>query len=157
VPDFEDDPLTGAERTFLRALSNKKVRFLLVGMSAAVLQGADVATQDLDLWFESLDAPEIGKAAALAGGFYATRMQPPMVGGAGLERIDLVTQCSGLEPFDVEYRGAIAIPIGDLRLRVLPLERIIANKTAADRPKDRAALEQLRAALAVLREVERGR
>jgi hypothetical protein len=152
VPDYEDDPLTEAERIFLRALS--KVRFLLVGLSAAVLQGADCATKDLDLWLESLDTPEIGKAAILAGGFYAARMQPPMVGGKGLERIDLVTHCDGLDLFDVEYRRAIAVPIGDLELRVLPLERIIASKTAANRPKDRAVLEQLRAALAVQREIE---
>ncbi len=154
MPDYEDDPLTEAERIFLRTLSEKNVRFLLVGLSAAVLQGADTATQDLDLWFESPDTPELSRAAVLASGFYDARMQPPMVGGTGLERIDLVTHCDGLDLFDVEYRSAIAVSIGDLELRVLPLERIIASKTAANRPKDRAALEQLRAALAVQREIE---
>jgi hypothetical protein len=34
-------------------------------------------------------------------------------------------------------------------LRVLPLERIIESKRAANRPKDRAALPALEAALAV--------
>ncbi|MEO0325291.1 MAG: hypothetical protein AAF447_20205 [Myxococcota bacterium] len=41
--------------------------------------------------------------------------------------------------------------MADVPLRVLPLERIIASKQAADRPKDRAALPQLRAALAATR------
>lgn len=157
MPDYEDNPLTKAERTFLRVLSQENIRFILVGLSAAVLQGADTATQDLDLWIESLDAPEISEAAVLAGGFYAARMQPPMVGGKGLERIDLVTHCDGLDEFDVEYRRSITVPLGDLELRVLPLDRIIASKTAANRPKDRAVLEQLQAALAVQRELTRRR
>lgn len=154
MPTFEDSPLTKAERVFLSALAEENVRFLLVGLSAAVLQGADTATQALDLWLESPDTPGLGKAATRAGGFYASRMQPPMVGGEGLERIDLVTHCDGLDPFDVEYARAIAIAIGDIELRVLPLERIIASKVAANRPKDRAVVEPLRAALAVQREVE---
>ena len=64
-------------------------------MSAAVLQGADTATQDLDLWFESPDTPELSRAAVLAGGFYAARMQPPMVGGTGLYMRAVV---DGLDP-----------------------------------------------------------
>ena len=155
MPDYEDDPLTRAERVFLRDLSAKRVRFLLVGLSAAVLQGADTATQDLDLWLESPAATGIAEAAAGAGGFYAPRMQPPTVGGAGLERIDLVTRCDGLKSFDEEYEHAIAVSLGDLELRVLPLDRIIASKAAAGRPKDLAVLEQLRAALAAQRERNR--
>lgn len=159
MPDFEDDPdpLTRAERVFLRELDRQGVRFILVGMSAAALQGADLATQDLDLWFQSLAAPGIEEAARAAGGFYVTRTSPPFVGGKGLERIDLVTHCHGLDPFDVEYERSLGADLGDLELRVLPLERIIVSKAAASRPRDRAALESLKAALAVQRELERRR
>ena len=80
-----------------------------------------------------------------------------MIGGQGLERIDLVTHCHGLEPFDAEYPQTITVELGNLRLRVLPLERIIASKVAAGRPKDRAALPQLQAALAVQKELTRGK
>lgn len=159
MPDFEDDPdpLTSAERIFLRELRRLEVRFMLVGMSAAVLQGADLATQDLDLWFESMAHPGIGQAALLAGGFYVSRTQPPIIGGEGLERIDLVTHCHGLDAFDAEYQCSLDVALGDLALRVLPLERILVSKSAADRPKDRAALEALKAALAVQRELSRRR
>ena len=60
--------LSDAERRFLEELRSRKVRFLLVGMSAALLQGARGATEDLDLWFERLDDPAIAEAARAAGG-----------------------------------------------------------------------------------------
>ncbi len=34
------------------ALSTEKIRFQLIGMSAAVLQGVPVATFDVDLWLD---------------------------------------------------------------------------------------------------------
>jgi hypothetical protein len=49
--------LADAERAFLRALGERGVRFLVMGMGAAVLQGATAVTQDLDLWFEDLSDP----------------------------------------------------------------------------------------------------
>ncbi|MEO0325290.1 MAG: hypothetical protein AAF447_20200 [Myxococcota bacterium] len=100
MPDFDDHPLTEQERGFLQALDEEEIRWVVVGLSAAVLQGADVATQDIDLWLESLTAEGVGRAARRAGGFYTTRTQPPMIGGEGLDRLDLVTHCSGLETFD---------------------------------------------------------
>lgn len=78
-----------------------------------------------------------------------------MVGGPGLERIDFVTNCDGLDAFDEEVRRTILLQVEDVEIRVLELSRIIASKEAADRPKDRAVLEQLRATLAVV-ESKRG-
>lgn len=43
-----------AERRVLESLLRHRVRFMVVGLSAAVLQGAHVVTQDIDLWFEEL-------------------------------------------------------------------------------------------------------
>ena len=45
----DDFALTPAERSLLSALHRHGVRFLLVGMGAAVIEGAPVSTQDLDL------------------------------------------------------------------------------------------------------------
>lgn len=47
-------PFNEAEQRLFAELNRRGVRFLLVGLSAAVLQGADVVTQDLDLWFGGL-------------------------------------------------------------------------------------------------------
>jgi len=43
--------LTPAERALVEALDALGVRYVLVGMGAALLEGASGTTQDLDLWF----------------------------------------------------------------------------------------------------------
>jgi predicted nucleotidyltransferase len=74
-----------------------------------------------------------------------------MIAGQGLEHLDVVIHCHGLKTFDVEYAKAIDLDIDGFSIKVLPLERVIASKKAAGRPKDKAALEALRAALAARR------
>ena len=151
MPDSSDFPLGNAELVFLRALVRARSRFMIVGLGAAVLQGADAVTQDLDLWFHSLGDPAIANAARAAGGVFVTRSSPPMIAGDGLDRIDLVVHCQGLESFDVEYASALELAVTDFSVKILPLERVIASKRAAGRPKDRAVLESLRAALVATR------
>jgi predicted nucleotidyltransferase len=151
VATSDDFPLTDAERAFLRNLANAGVPFLVVGLGAAVLQGADASTQDLDLWFGSLADPRIAEAAAASGGVFAWRANPPMIAGSGLDHLDVVIHCHGLKAFDAEYAKAIDIELDGFAIKVLPLERVIASKKAAGRPKDKAALEALRAALAARR------
>ncbi len=156
MPASSDFPLTDAELVFLRELVRAKVRFLVVGAGAAVLQGADAVTQDLDLWFRSLGEPGIAAAARAAGGVFVTKGHAPMIAGEGLDRIDLVILCHGLKTFDAEYKGAVDLPVADFSIKMLPLERVIASKAAAGRPKDKAALESLRAALAARRALGKG-
>jgi hypothetical protein len=142
--------LTQAERVFLRALDAAGVRYLLVGMGAALIEGAPGTTQDLDLWIGSIDGEKISAAANRAGGFFTSGfgLQPPAVGGKGLDRVDLVLNASGLDPFGVEYARSREYEIDGLLIRILPLERIIVNKRAANRPKDVAQLPMLEASLA---------
>jgi hypothetical protein len=148
--------LTSAEKALLDGLHELGVRYLIVDMGAALLEGATGTTQDLDLWFGSIDPAKIGEAARQAGGFYTSGfgMQPPAIGGEGLDRIDVVLNASGLGSFDHEYAGAREYDLDGLRVRVLPLARVIASKRAANRPKDVAQLPILEAALAA-RESER--
>lgn len=146
-----DDSLGVEELAFFAALNELGVRYLIVGMSGALLQGATLSTEDIDVWFERLGDERIGEAARRCGGAWITRMQPPRFAGAMGERLDVVTSMSGLPSFDDEYSNAIDVDLGGVVVKVLPLERIIASKRAADRPKDRAALYLLEATLAVLR------
>src|SRR5688572_22421585 len=119
-------------------------------MSAALLQGARGATEDIDLWFEQLDDPRIAEAARKAQGIWVTRTQPPLLGGAAGDRWDVVTTMSGLPDFAREYAGSRQLALDGVTIRVLPLERIIESKRVADRPKDRAVLHALEAALKVI-------
>ena len=50
------------EAEFLKELVRQKVEFMIVGLSAAALQGAPVVTQDIDLWFRTLPDPGLEKA-----------------------------------------------------------------------------------------------
>ena len=61
---------------------------------------------------------------------------------------------SGLDGFEAEYARSRLLDVDGISVRVLPLERIIHSKRAANRPKDRAALPALEAALAVERDEE---
>jgi hypothetical protein len=145
--------LSPSERVFLEALNRRKVRFLVVGMSGAILQGAPGVTQDIDLWFEPLDDDRIAVSAREAGGFWVSGfgLRPPALGGEGLEdRFDVVLRPDGLDAFDAEYARAKTEVVEGIPLRILPLERIIASKRAAKRPKDLAQLPALEAALAVV-------
>ena len=146
-----ESPLSDAERVFLRELTRGGAKFMVVGLGAAVLQGADTVTQDLDLWFESLGDPIVAQAAHAAGGALAWRANPPVIAGEGFDRIDLVVRCDGLESFTAEYARAIDVTIDDFSIKILPLERVIASKQAAGRPKDTAVLPALNAALAARR------
>ena len=150
---FDSASLSEGERAFLRALSELGVEYLLVGMSAALLQGARGATEDIDLWFKNLDDPRIGEAARRSGGFWVTRAQPPLLGGMG-ERFDVVVSMSGLPDFSQEYEGSSELTLDGVVLRVLPLARIIASKRAANRPKDHAALPALELAARVIERVK---
>jgi len=139
--------LSDEELRLLEELVAEGVPFIIVGVGAALMQGADVATQDVDVWFKSTSHPGIARAAKAAGATFAWRGDPPMFLGEGFDDVDVVTFCHGLRSFDEEYAEALDVPLGDLVVKVLPLERIIASKTAAGRVKDRAAIPALEATL----------
>lgn len=145
--DEEGFALSDDEVTFLRELVRSGTRFLMVGMAAANLQGADKGTRDIDLWFKSTSDGGLDAAARSVGGVFVWRANPPTLSGRALERVDVVNKCHGLRSFDEEYEEALDVEIEGFVVKMLPLERIIVNKTAADRPKDRAALPSLRASL----------
>jgi hypothetical protein len=153
----EDFALTLAERHLLRELELRSVRFLVIGLSAAVIEGAPIATQDIDLWFETLDE-RVSSAAVAAGGFWVSGFgaQPPAFGGPGLERLDVVLTAHGLRSFDAEYRESVIRHVDGIPLHVLPLDRVIASKRATRRPKDLAALPALEATAAARREIGPG-
>lgn len=142
--------LTRAERVLLEALTDLGVRYLVMGMGAALLQGAPGTTQDLDLWFGRIDEAKLREAVSRAGGVYTSGfgMQPPALGGNDLDRVDLVFVPSGLDGFEQEYARARDYDLDGVRVKVLPLDRVIASKRAANRPKDVAQLPMLEAALA---------
>jgi hypothetical protein len=145
---------TRREIAFLRELGRNGVDFMIVGLASATLQGAPAVTQDIDLWFRDLSDPGIRKALDKVGGHYVPPIggNPPMFAGPGVDLFDIVLRLDGIGPFNVEVRDAIEVSLGTAKVRLLPLERIIASKKAANRPKDRASLPMLESALIAIRE-----
>ena len=153
MPDSDGLPVSEQEIELLRELTDAGVPFMLVGLGAAVLQGADAVTKDLDLWFRSTAHPGVEEAARKVGAVFAWRNNPPLFSGPGLDDIDVVLKCDGLRDFDSEYRAAIELAlVPGLIVKVLPIDRVLASKRAADRPKDRAVIPALEAAIAAIKE-----
>ncbi|MCL4787233.1 MAG: hypothetical protein KJ070_10625 [Verrucomicrobia bacterium] len=150
-------PFSESERRLLENLLKRKVRFMVVGLSAATLQGAPVVTQDVDLWFENLGEPKMSQALQEVGAAYVPPSinNPPMLAGEGAELFDLVIRMDGLGGFADELKHCVEIPLGRQKLKVLSLERILASKMAANRPKDRLTIPVLRDALATTQALKR--
>jgi len=149
-------PLSNGELRLLESLLRHHVRFMVVGLSAAALQGAPVVTEDVDLWFENLGDPELVRALQEVGAAYVPPfgLNPPMLAGPHSEPFDVVVSMTGLGTFAEEMQHAREIQVGPLRLHVLDLERILVSKTATNRPKDRLVVPALQAAIRVVQSQE---
>lgn len=138
------------ELRFLRALLRRKVNFMVVGLSAAAIQGAPVVTQDIDLWFENLGDPGIREALRDVGAAYVPHSihNPPMFAGGGVELFDIVLTMHGLGNFSEELQNCLEIDLGRYKLKVLGVDRILASKRAANRKKDKLVIPVLEDSLA---------
>lgn len=147
-----------AEQKFFTTLVDRKIQFLIVGQTAAILQGAITTTQDVDIWVKDLGSDAFKDAVKSVGAVYippaVAGMNPPMLAPSEFGTIDLVTGMSGLDDFDKEFENAISKTISGLELMLLPLERVIVSKKAANRDKDRATLPALEATLAAHKKLE---
>lgn len=151
---MDEQPLfTDKELAFLKALEEAGVPYLIVGLSAALLQGAPVVTQDIDLWFEKVPSAALQKALEQVGGGYvpSIMMNPPMLFGEGLSQFDIVMNIGGVGDFAEEYKNALMVELQGVRIKILPLDKIIKCKEYANRLKDRAVLPALYAALEAIR------
>lgn len=134
------------ELKLLRSLVDAKVDFMIVGLSAAALQGAPVVTQDVDLWVRDLEDSAFRQALKDSGAIFipSIGLNPPGIAGEGFGLFDLVLTMSGLKDFHAEKKHALEMEIDGIKVPVLSLERIIASKKAANREKDRLVLPVLK-------------
>ena len=156
--------MRGPTRTFelLEVLCRHEVEFIVVGMTAAVLQGAPAHTFDLDVVYSRAEENVTKILAALReiDAFFRTdsrRIAPneSHLRSAGHKLFDttlghfdvLGTLDEGVGFEEIE-NGSIWLEVGGLRVRVLGLARLIEVKEKAGRAKDLAALPLLRATLA---------
>lgn len=142
-------------------LAEHDVEFIVVGGVAAVLQGASLTTFDLDVLHRRTPANVARLLDVLAGIGAVYRHDrrrltpgPEHLLGPGhqllsttLGDLDLLGTIGAATSYDDVVDRASRFELRGHAIAVLSLEDLIAAKTYADRPKDRAVLPILRAAL----------
>jgi hypothetical protein len=139
------------------------VEYIVVGGTAAVLLGAPIVTEDLDIVHRRTPANVDRLLAWLTTHEahhrfdLANRKLPPTreaLLGAGhvnlqttLGKLDVLCELEPGEGYDELLPDTVFLDDGPVPLRVLDLPRLIAAKSAAGRAKDRAVLPLLVATL----------
>lgn len=135
----------------LRAFTDGKVRFLVVGAYALGLHGRPRATGDLDVWVEATaeNAPRVMDAlrtfgAPMADIVEADFARPGVTYQIGLppRRIDVLTDLTGLTFADAWPRR-LRGPFGTVEVDFIGREDFINNKRQTGRLKDLADIEGL--------------
>lgn len=147
----------------LRTLVEHEVEFCVIGAVAAWLQGSPAATLDLDV----MPRRDLDNADRLAAALNSLGAHP--LGGDAPAELDgadfLGWQAQRFEttagPLDVVPHAAaigafedvatVELALGDLSIRVITIDEVIASKESLGRPKDTAALPALYAAREALR------
>jgi predicted nucleotidyltransferase len=139
-------------RDILRALSDEKVRFLLVGAYAMAVHGYPRATMDIDIWVmpSPQNADAVLRALVRFGAplHNLTREDLQRDGivfqiGVAPRRIDIITTASGLE-FEEAYNRSLSVNIDGIEVHVPSINDLILNKRASGRTKDLADAEALK-------------
>ncbi len=99
---------TNKELKFLRELVRHQVEFMIVGLSAAALQGAPVVTQDVDLWFKNLNSKKLNSALKKLDVSLVPSLglHPPVFIGNSAELFDIVLTVHGVKDMDKRVSSA---------------------------------------------------
>jgi predicted nucleotidyltransferase len=145
----------------LKALSEAKVEFIVVGAYAAVLQGSAYVTRDIDICYERTPGNMKRLVAALKphhprlrgapAGLPFTFDEKTLAQGMNFTfesdfgDIDLMGELSGIGQFAALARDAVSIDLDGVKIRVASLDAVIRSKRAAGRAKDLSILPELEA------------
>ena len=140
-------------KDMLHALSDEKVKFILVGAYALAAHGYPRATMDIDIWV--MPSPENADAVLRALRRFGTPLQKltredlqkdgtVFQIGVAPRRIDIITAVTGLQ-FEDTYRNSISVNIEAVEVHIPSINDLIRNKRATGRTKDLADAETLEA------------
>ena len=140
-------------RDMLRALSEEKVKFILIGAYALAVHGYPRATMDIDIWV--MPSPQNADAVLRALDRFGAPLhnltkqdllQDGTVFQIGVppRRIDILTAASGLH-FDETYQRSLSLDIDGIQVHVPSIKDLICNKRASGRTMDLADAEALEA------------
>jgi len=138
-------------RDMLHALSDEKVKFILVGAYALAAHGYPRATMDIDIWV--MPSPDNAEAVLRALSSFGaplhnlTKEDLQKEGtifqiGVSPRRIDIITAASGLQ-FEHAYQNSVLVNIDGIDVRIPSIDDLIINKKSTGRTKDLADAEAL--------------
>jgi hypothetical protein len=119
----------------LAALEAADIRFLVIGMSAAIAQGVMGATLDIDLWID-LPARQYMRVQTLAHKTGATIGANTVVYLDDGIPVNFVYDVTGLGDFSAEWKHQVPALLHGRQVPVLKLTRIQKSKQAIRRDKD---------------------
>ncbi len=115
-------------------------------MTAAVYQGVMLNTMDIDIW---VDLPtrqymRLWKLIRDQGGSALSQTLYVLEDG---KVVNFLFEVTGLKSFAAEYRHALTLTMDALKVKVLPLARVLKSKKAIMRDKDIAHIPHIERAL----------
>jgi len=121
----------------LAAFEAENIRFTLIGMSAAIVQGVMESTFDVDLWIDlpSRQYMRLQNIALRQGGAMGATTVTYLADGTP---VNFVFEVHGLGSFAAESRHTRLMRFHGLKVPVLKLERILKSKETIRRDKDLA-------------------
>lgn len=132
-------------KKFLTILKKKRIKYIVVGNSAAVLSGAEVMTQDFDVWIKNVSFKKLKSVAkTLKGTFIFSESTGCFIILPGTEVADIITTVHGVGTFEDELKKAKWIKFGSIEVPVLSLDSIIKSKQYLKRGKDKSDLPRLK-------------
>jgi hypothetical protein len=179
----EEEPLDARE--ILRVLDDHRVDFVLVGGVAAIFHGYSAATFDADI-VPATDLGNLLRLAAalqaLDARLYAdprrTDLEPDGAPPEAAEldladpetirrrlswyfstragRLDVLLVIDGPGGYPTVVRTAVSTRVGDADVAIISLADLVESKETVGRPKDLAALDELRRLLAEQRRTSKG-
>ena len=136
MPNKPPDSPLGA---FLKALREEKIDCILIGAMAAIEQGAPLMTVDYDFWVRLPERQYVRLLGIVQrqGGSIRGRTVYELSDGT---QVNAVFKPDGLRSFEAEWQISPLRKLENVPIKVLPLNRVIASKRAANREKDLAVL-----------------
>ncbi len=150
----------------LRGLTDRKVRFVVVGGVAAAAHGSSRVTNDLDICYEALDKANLIALGSVLAGWraYPRGVEPglpfimddrtlrgaPVLTLTTVEGdIDVMDRIAGVGDYAAIRGHSEKIAALGVSFRILDLPSLIKSKRAAGRPRDFEHLPELEALLAL--------
>ena len=116
---------------------------MLIGMSAAIVQGVMQTTLDVDIWIDLPARPymRVQNLARAAGCVVASNAVVYAEDGTP---INFVFEVNGIGTFQKEFKNSVRISFRGKKIPVLKLERILKSKEFIRRDKDLSHIIHIR-------------